>query len=85
LVCWFTLDRRQKLDDNYCFLLHPHSEASVSLLSFVIVAESRGVRYPATLHLRSPFDPENLRIQGVYPPGELYTPDHLEQLNAKRL
>ena len=33
--------------------------------------EALGVRYPATLHLKSPFDSKNLRIQGEYDPEEL--------------
>lgn len=28
--------------------------------------EAMGIRYPATLHLKSPFDSKNLRIQGEY-------------------
>jgi hypothetical protein len=33
--------------------------------------EALGVRYPATLHLKSPFDSKNLRIQGEYNLEEL--------------
>ena len=33
--------------------------------------EALGVRYPAKLHLKSPFDSKNLRIQGEYDIDEL--------------
>ena len=53
------------------------------------ISESRGELYPASLHLRSPFDPDNLRIQGVYPQGKQASADleqaraDLEQLKAR--
>ena len=28
--------------------------------------EAMGIRYPATLHLKSPFDAKNMRINGEY-------------------
>ena len=52
---------------------------------FFFGSESRGELYPATLHLRSPFDPDNLRIQGVYPPADLVAPGHVAQLQARRI
>ncbi len=33
--------------------------------------ESLGRRYPATAHLRAPFDPEGRRIRGEYDPEEV--------------
>ena len=50
-------------------------------LKLLNISESRGELYPASLHLRSPFDPDNLRIQGVYPQGEQASAD-LEQARA---
>ena len=33
--------------------------------------EAMGIRYPATLNLKTPFDSKNLRIQGEYDDADL--------------
>ena len=38
---------------------------SYILKYFFSWTESRGAVYPATLHIKSPFDPKNCRIQGT--------------------
>merc|ERR1711915_865792 len=43
--------------------------------------ESRGVRYPAQIHLKSPFDAANNRIQGIYEAEEDVL-DNLERIRA---
>jgi hypothetical protein len=48
----------------------------------IFVSESRGTRFPATLHMLSPFDPENLRIQGTYSPENI-TQGDLQLLKTK--
>ena len=55
------------------YVHHPENEKVTNnwLSSGEYEIEALGVRHPATLHLKSPFDSKNLRIQGEYDPEEL--------------
>ena len=44
--------------------------------------ESMGNRFPATLHLKSPFDPKNARVQGDYS-GAPAEPEGVKQFLTK--
>lgn len=44
--------------------------------------ESRGVLHPAQLHLKTPFDAQNNRIQGMYDETDTDSVDRFQQLKA---
>ena len=55
------------------YVNHPEGEKVTNdwLSSGDYEIEALGIRYPAKLHLKSPFDSKNMRIQGEYNPEEL--------------
>ena len=63
----------QVLDLYTRYVNHPEGEkvTNDSLSSEDYEIEALGIRYPAKLHLKSPFDSKNMRIQGEYDPEEI--------------
>ena len=53
----------------YGYVRHPENDGRVTpawLRSGNYSIEIKGTHYPATFHAKTPFDPNNLRIKGVY-------------------
>ena len=52
----------------YGYVHHPQGETvnNAFLKSGEYHIERMGVKYPATLHLKTPFDPKNERVKGIY-------------------
>ena len=53
----------------YGYVRHPEGERVTPawLRAGNYSIEIKGTHYPATFHAKTPFDPENLRIKGIYP------------------